>query len=75
MLLARLAWHRELHWHRSTGTTQGSQCYTILRCRWAAGTQAYVRRLEARLLSVKHAAELQQRCSQYKSQVGCLCRL
>jgi uncharacterized protein YhaN len=34
-----------------------------------AGTQAYVRKLEARLLSVKHAAELQQHCAQLKSQL------
>lgn len=35
-----------------------------------AGTQAYVRKLEARLLAVRHSAELQQRCVHYKSQVG-----
>ncbi|KAI7842691.1 hypothetical protein COHA_003622 [Chlorella ohadii] len=35
----------------------------------AAGTQAYVRKLEARLLSVRHAAELEQRCAQLKGQL------
>lgn len=37
-----------------------------------AGTQAYVRRLEGRLLSVRHAAELEQHCGQLKSQVAWL---
>lgn len=40
-----------------------------------AGTQAYVRKLEGRLLAVRHAAELEARCSQLKAQVGCACRI
>lgn len=37
-----------------------------------AGSQAYVRKLEARLLASRHALELQQRCTQLKAQADTL---
>ena len=60
-----LAGYKHCSWHKQ----RSPACTPVLCLPPRAGTQAYVRKLEARLLSVRHAAELEQRCAQLKGQV------